>query len=54
MDIMSLTAEAKLENNNDSSTSEVVHEKWLGQIEKVAICVHFHGKHVFVFSIVYY
>jgi hypothetical protein len=50
----SLTAEAELKNNNDSSTPEAVHEKWLGQIGKVAICVHFHGKHVFVFSIVYY
>jgi hypothetical protein len=28
-----LTAETELENNNDSSTSEAVHEKWIGQIE---------------------
>jgi hypothetical protein len=31
----SRTGESELENNNDSSTSEVVHEKWLGQIENM-------------------
>ena len=50
----SFAAEGELDNKcSDSPTSEGVHEKWIGQIDKVAVYGHFHGEASCIFLIKY-
>ena len=48
----SLAAEGELDNKS-SPTSEGVQEKWIGQIDKVAVYGHFHGIILYFFDKIY-